>query len=67
MHTAKPKPRVPSLPNPIQILSPFLQSLFSSLHYEVHPLEDGIKVMERLDKGEVIGRAVLKCSDDGGQ
>ncbi|XP_022105074.1 alcohol dehydrogenase 2-like [Acanthaster planci] len=39
-------------------------SLFANLQYTVHPLEDGIQAMEKVAKGQIIGRAILKCCGD---
>ncbi|XP_022107322.1 uncharacterized protein LOC110988265 isoform X3 [Acanthaster planci] len=42
-----------------------MPSIYDNLTYSVHPLEDGVQIMEKLAKGQVVGRAILKCNDDG--
>ncbi|XP_022108309.1 uncharacterized protein LOC110988788 [Acanthaster planci] len=38
--------------------------IYDNLTYSVHSLDDGIQIMEKLAKGQVVGRAILKCNDD---
>ncbi|XP_022107335.1 uncharacterized protein LOC110988280 [Acanthaster planci] len=41
-----------------------MPSIYENLKYSVHPMEEGIQIMEKLARGEVVGRAILKCNDD---